>query len=77
MGPAALTLLYRYNHDNRDAGTPERMTLLNDETGAWSCTLAGYCSDVCPKLVDPASAIQLGKAASSVDYIKHFFKKNK
>jgi fumarate reductase iron-sulfur subunit len=75
IGPAALSLLYRYNHDNRDAGTPQRLKIINQETGVWSCTFVGYCSDVCPKLVDPASAIQLGKGASAFDYIKHFFKK--
>ncbi|MBQ9816820.1 MAG: 4Fe-4S dicluster domain-containing protein [Proteobacteria bacterium] len=75
IGPAALSLLYRYNHDNRDAGTPQRLKIINQETGVWSCTFVGYCSDVCPKLVVPASAIQLGKEASTFDYIKHFFKK--
>lgn len=77
IGPAALSLLYRYNHDNRDAGTPQRMEILNQDSGVWSCTLVGYCSEVCPKLVDPASAIQLGKEASSIDFFKHLFKKNK
>ena len=77
IGPAALSLLYRYNHDSRDGGTSERMKIVNQESGVWSCTMVGYCSDVCPKLVDPTSAIQMGKGASAFDYIKHFFKKDK
>lgn len=69
LGPAALTLLHRYNRDSRDFGKKERMALLNSEDGVWSCTFVGYCSDVCPKMVDPAAAIQLGKVDSAKDYV--------
>ncbi|MFM2480780.1 succinate dehydrogenase/fumarate reductase iron-sulfur subunit [Celerinatantimonas sp. YJH-8] len=68
-GPAALALLHRYNVDSRDQGQAQRMPLLNQEEGVWSCTFVGYCSQVCPKGVDPAAAIQLGKVASSKDYL--------
>ncbi len=68
-GPAALALLYRYNADSRDAGKAERMAILNQESGVWGCTFVGYCSEVCPKGVDPAAAIQLGKVESSKDYL--------
>ena len=68
MGPSALTLLHRYNQDNRDQGRAERIDILNSEQGVWSCTFVGYCSDVCPKHVDPASAIQQGKVESSKDF---------
>ena len=77
IGPAALTLMYRYNNDNRDQGSAERTRILSQDKGVWSCTMVGYCSDVCPKLVDPTSAIQLGKESSAFDYIKHFFGKDK
>jgi len=43
--------------------------MLNAEDGVWRCTFVGYCSEVCPKQVDPAAAIQLGKVASSQDYL--------
>ncbi|PIE41260.1 MAG: succinate dehydrogenase/fumarate reductase iron-sulfur subunit [Gammaproteobacteria bacterium] len=68
LGPAALALAYRYNQDSRDQGTSERMPFLNAEEGVWSCTFVGYCSDVCPKHVDPAAAINQGKVASTTDY---------
>ena len=74
VGPAALTILYRYNQDNRDHGSSSRYPILNRDSGVWRCTTVGYCSDVCPKLVDPASAIQLGKESSAFDYIRHFLK---
>jgi len=76
LGPAALTLLHRYNSDSRDFGNKERMDLLNSEEGVWSCTFVGYCSDVCPKMVDPAAAIQLGKVESAKDYLITMFKLN-
>ena len=56
-GPAALALLHRYNADSRDGGKAQRMELVNSEDGVWTCTLVGYCSEVCPKGVDPARAI--------------------
>lgn len=68
LGPAALTLAQRYNLDSRDDGQSQRMTHLNAEEGVWSCTFVGYCSEVCPKQVDPAAAINQGKVASTVNY---------
>ena len=44
------------------------MEFLNAEEGVWSCTFVGYCSEVCPKSVDPAAAINQGKLASNIDY---------
>ncbi|WP_137297695.1 succinate dehydrogenase/fumarate reductase iron-sulfur subunit [Psychromonas sp. SP041] len=73
-GPAALALLARYNRDSRDAGSAERMKIVNQEQGVWSCTFVGYCSVVCPKGVDPAAAIQLLKVESSKDYLIGMFK---
>jgi fumarate reductase iron-sulfur subunit len=68
MGPAALALLQRYNRDSRDQGRGERLPILNSEEGVWGCTFVGYCSQVCPKGVDPAAAINQGKVESSTDY---------
>jgi fumarate reductase iron-sulfur subunit len=69
IGPAALTLAHRYNLDSRDNGAQERMKLINGENGAWGCTFVGYCSEVCPKSVDPAAAVNQGKVESSKDFI--------
>ena len=74
IGPAALTLLYRYNIDNRDGGKALRMPYMNAEEGVWSCTSVGYCSEVCPKHVDPSAALLLGKKMSATDYVIRMFK---
>ena len=74
LGPAALALLYRYNEDSRDSAKEEPMKLVHQESGVWSCTFVGACSDVCPKGVDPAAAIQLYKAESAKDYVIAMFK---
>lgn len=71
-GPGVLALLHRYNSDSRDEGKAERMPLVNAEEGVWSCTLVGYCSEVCPKQVDPAMAVNLNKVNSTVDYFFRF-----
>jgi fumarate reductase iron-sulfur subunit len=71
-GPAALSLLHRYNADSRDGGSAERMELVNSEDGVWTCTLVGYCSEVCPKGVDPARAINQNKTNSAIDYFLRF-----
>lgn len=68
LGPAALALASRYNLDSRDQGRDERLPFLNSEQGVWSCTFVGYCSEVCPKNVDPAAAINQGKVSSTIDY---------
>ena len=72
IGPGVLALLHRYNADSRDGARGERMQLLNAEEGVWSCTAVGYCSEVCPKGVDPANAVNQNKTASAVDYFLHF-----
>ena len=69
IGPAAITLAHRYNLDSRDHGKAQRMPQLNGENGVWRCTFVGYCSQVCPKHVDPAAAIQQGKVESSKDFM--------
>jgi fumarate reductase iron-sulfur subunit len=71
-GPAALALLHRYNADSRDAGTAQRMEVINGENGVWGCTLVSYCSEVCPKGVDPARAINQNKINSTKDYFMRF-----
>ena len=69
IGPAAIALAQRYNLDSRDRGKAQRMPLLNGENGVWPCTFVGFCSEVCPKHVDPAAAIQQGKVESAKDYL--------
>jgi len=71
-GPAAFALLHRYNADSRDGGTAQRMPVVNAEDGVWGCTLVSYCSEVCPKGVDPARAVNQNKINSTKDYFLHF-----
>ncbi|MFH1382421.1 MAG: succinate dehydrogenase iron-sulfur subunit [Chloroflexota bacterium] len=61
VGPQALAQCYRYCADSRDYGETERFQAVDKDHGAWYCHLAGACSEVCPKGVDPALAIQLLK----------------
>jgi len=71
-GPGVLALLHRYNADSRDGGRAQRMEVLNAEEGVWSCTAVGYCSEVCPKQVDPANAVNQNKVNSAKDYFLRF-----
>jgi len=72
IGPGVLALLHRYNADSRDGARAQRMELVNAEEGVWSCTAVGYCSEVCPKGVDPANAVNQNKTASAMDYFLRF-----
>jgi succinate dehydrogenase / fumarate reductase iron-sulfur subunit len=60
-GPQALTQGWRYTMDSRDEGAQERSGELYSGHGVYRCHFAGACSQVCPKGVDPALAIQLAK----------------
>jgi len=71
-GPGVLALLHRYNADSRDGGRAERMEVMNAEEGVWGCTAVGYCSEVCPKHVDPANAVNQNKVNSAKDYFLRF-----
>ncbi len=70
LGPAALTMAHRYNQDSRDQGLAERHEEVAVAEGAWDCSFAGECSEVCPKHVDPAGALQQLKIATTVQWYK-------
>jgi fumarate reductase iron-sulfur subunit len=71
-GPGLLALMHRYNVDSRDGGRAERAGLEHSDEGVWGCSAVAYCSDVCPKEVDPANAINQNKMGSAIDYFKRF-----
>ena len=48
------------------------MQIVHAEDGVWGCTAVGYCSEVCPKQVDPANAVNQNKTASAIDYFLRF-----
>jgi fumarate reductase iron-sulfur subunit len=70
VGPAAIALGQRYNLDSRDQGRDERQETIASHEGVWECTFVGECSEVCPKNVDPAAAIQQAKVESTIDWFK-------
>ena len=70
IGPAAISLAHRYNQDSRDGGREQRQEVIASHDGVWECSFVGACSEVCPKHVDPASALQQVKVASTIDWYK-------
>ncbi|HKX56374.1 MAG TPA: fumarate reductase iron-sulfur subunit, partial [Xanthomonadales bacterium] len=54
----------------RDQGRAGRIDVLADHDGIWNCSFVGACSEVCPKHVDPAAAIQQMKIEAAVDWVK-------
>jgi fumarate reductase iron-sulfur subunit len=70
IGPAALALAHRYNRDSRDQGQSDRLDILADYHGVWDCSFVGACSEVCPKSVDPAAAIQQMKVDGAIEWWK-------
>ena len=70
LGPAAIALAHRYDLDSRDEGSRERFALLRAEGGVYSCSYANECSEVCPKNVEPAGAIQQSKMLATLDWLR-------
>lgn len=77
LGPAANALAFRYNSDSRDEGASQRFSIQNLDSGVWPCTFVGYCSEVCPKNVDPAGAIQQSKAQGVSHWMKSLISTDK
>lgn len=71
-GPAVLALAERYNLDSRDGGKAHRADTVTAHEGIWECTYVGECTQVCPKGVDPAGAIQMLKLSYALDWAKSF-----
>lgn len=70
LGPMPLAQAHRYNSDSRDAGFEMRRMIVGSSHGAFRCHYAGECSNVCPKGVDPARAIQLLKRDLVLAYLR-------
>lgn len=70
LGPAAISMAHRYNQDSRDGGRDQRQEVIASDEGVWECSFVGACSEVCPKHVDPAGALQQIKVASTIDWYK-------
>ena len=72
LGPAAIALGHRYNMDSRDEGAAERNAIFRGEGTVFSCSYANECSEVCPKHVDPAAAINQSKLLAVIDWATSF-----
>jgi fumarate reductase iron-sulfur subunit len=72
LGPAAAALGHRYNLDSRDEGAEERNEVFRGDGTIFHCSYANECSEVCPKHVDPASAINQAKLLAVLDWAKGF-----
>ena len=68
IGPAAIALGHRYNVDSRDEGASERNEIFRGEGSVFSCSFANECSEVCPKNVDPAAAVNQAKFGAVIDW---------
>lgn len=74
LGPSALTNTLRYVMDSRDEGYDKRLITVDTPDGVWGCHLSGACSEVCPKGVDPALAIQILRRAVVLQSFNRFKK---
>jgi succinate dehydrogenase / fumarate reductase iron-sulfur subunit len=64
LGPAALAKGMRFVGDTRDRATVERLQAYSEPHGIWDCTRCYFCTERCPKGVDPRDAIaKLGAEA--------------
>jgi fumarate reductase iron-sulfur subunit len=70
LGPAAIALGHRYNLDSRDEGAAVRNQVFRGEGTVFSCSYANECSEVCPKHVDPAAAVNQAKFGAVIDWAR-------
>jgi fumarate reductase iron-sulfur subunit len=68
IGPAAIALGHRYSLDSRDEGADERNGIFRGEGTVFACSFANECSEVCPKNVDPAGAVNQAKLNAVIDW---------
>jgi len=72
LGPAAIALGHRYNLDSRDEGDALRQQVFRGEGTVFACSYANECSEVCPKNVDPAAAVNQAKFRAVIDWATGF-----
>ncbi len=58
VGPAGLLQAYRFIADSRDRATAERLEFLDDVYKLYRCRTIMNCTEVCPKHLNPAQAIE-------------------
>ena len=70
--PRAMALLHRYNGDSRDGGQQERIDPSTPRMACGAAPRSAICSEVCPKQVDPANAVNQNKTESAIDWFLRF-----
>jgi succinate dehydrogenase / fumarate reductase iron-sulfur subunit len=58
IGPAGLLQAYRFISDSRDTATRDRLAYLDDVYRLYRCRTIMNCTEVCPKHLSPAHAIE-------------------
>jgi len=57
VGPAAIVAAHRFIFDSRDQGGEERLAILADSGGVFTCRSIFNCVDACPRGIDITRAI--------------------
>ena len=57
VGPAAIVQAHRFIFDSRDQGAEERLAVLSDSGGVFTCRSIFNCVDACPRGIDITKAI--------------------
>ncbi|MFP5224638.1 MAG: succinate dehydrogenase iron-sulfur subunit [Actinomycetota bacterium] len=63
VGPAAIVNAHRFIFDSRDTGNKQRLEILGQMDGAFSCRTTFNCTDACPRDIHVTRAIQEVKQA--------------
>ena len=57
VGPAAIVQAHRFIFDSRDRAGRERLKILGQQMGVWSCRTAFNCTNACPRDIKVTQAI--------------------
>jgi succinate dehydrogenase / fumarate reductase iron-sulfur subunit len=57
VGPAAIVQAHRFLFDSRDHGTDERLNILGERGGVYTCRSIYNCVEACPRGIDITKAI--------------------
>lgn len=57
LGPAAIVQAHRFIFDSRDQGAQERLAILQDDGGVFTCRTIFNCTDACPRGIQVTRAI--------------------
>jgi succinate dehydrogenase/fumarate reductase iron-sulfur protein len=70
MGPAALSVLARFEHDSRDQRGPDVLRSVSHGDGIWGCRTVFRCIEVCPRQVRPTDGIAALRTQAFKDLLK-------